>query len=690
MKNFSGLQKIENASDLLNWFKERRNTERDRQRITWRDWLNNLAVFHGRSDLKITDDLRLLKRISPESEKRLNRIVVNFVQPHVRTVAAKFQRGNPILSCLPSTSEERDVLSAKVGDRLLQNEWYQQRMDQRRLEMSVWFAVTGNAFFHTFFNRDLGPISQGVNIGEIETICVSPFKTCFEPFRSSIDKCRWGIIDEVMPIDDIYAKYANEYKRRTGQELQIECGTNSEDRKGDVASLMLSSLGLPDHENYESTEFALVSFMYHLPSPRFPRGLYCIICGEKILYIGDYPLVHPDGQIFDTLPIFHFKEILSPWRFMAESSATIVRHHQATYEELRNRELEILRRRAVPKLLVPEGTNISQDDVLDPDQTVIKYRASVNAPPPQWDNGGQAPSGIYNSLELTRKEADMASGMNEVTRGTLDNQMSGRAILALQEQDETRLGHAAKLAEAEFSRWGQCVLFLVKQHYNEPRKYSIVGQGRQQAVFFFDKSQLGETSDVRCEPGSALPLNRSAKQEFVMNMFQTGLLGVPQAPETQLRARRMMEFGQADDAWDDDAQDEAIAEKENEAILQVSRQMLEAGQDPQMVLQMIMQNFGAQQWDNHLAHIKVHLRTFKSPGVRDNQLFAWLFQQIINQHTMFMQGPMPVDPSAPPGQLPPPQQDPNAAANAVATNSPQIEGQQKTDQRILPSDGGNQ
>lgn len=103
-----------------------------------------------------------------------------------------------------------------------------------------------------------------------------------------------------------------------------------------------------------------------------------------------------------------------------------------------------------------------------------------------------------------------------------------------------------------------------------------------------------------------------------------------------------------------------------------------------------MQNFGAQQWDNHLAHIKVHLRTFKSPGIRDNQLFAWLFQQIINQHTMFMQGPMPVDPSAPPGQLPTPQQDPNAAANAVATNSPQIEGQQKTDQQILPSDGGNQ
>lgn len=684
-QNFAGLKKIQSPADLIDWIKDRRRTERDRYRVSWRDWLNNLAVFHGRSDLQITDDLRLFKRLSPRQEDKLNEIVVNFVQPHVRTVAAKIQRGNPMLSCLPSTSEERDVLAAKVGDRFLQNEWYQQRMDQRRLEMSVWLGATGNAFFHTFFNRDLGLINQGVPIGEIETICVSPLKICVEPFRASIDKCRWGIVDEVMPIDHVHAAYGQEYKNRTGLELSLAAETTSDEQRMDFSSQMLSALGLPDHENYESSEFALCSFVYHLPSPRFPRGLYAVICNDKLLYVGDYPFYDKAGNYFDTLPIFHFKEILSPWRFMGESSATIVRQHQKTYEQLRNTELKILKRRAVPKLLVPEGTNISDEEILDPDQIVIKYRNSVNAPPPQWDNGGQAPSGIYNSLELTRKESDMASGMNEVTRGTLEGQMSGRAILALQEQDETRLGHAAKLAEAEFSRWGQLVLFLAKNHYTEPRKYSIAGQGRQHAVFFFESSQLGETSDVRCEPGSALPLNRTAKQEFVMNMFKMGLLGVADSPEAQMRARRMMEFGQFDDAWDDDAQDEGVAEKENEAIIQVVKQVLEAGQPPEAALQFVMQNFGAQQWDNHLAHMKVHLRTFKSPGIRDNQIMAWIFQQIISQHAQFLSG-VPMDPN---------QQNP--AMNAVATNSPLSEGNQNlpskqpgnSDLQIQKQDGGN-
>jgi hypothetical protein len=75
-------------------------------------------------------------------------------------------------------------------------------------------------------------------------------------------------------------------------------------------------------------------------------------------------------------------------------------------------------------------------------------------------------------------------------------------------------------------------------------------------------------------------------------------------------------------------------------------------------------------------------------------MLAWLFQQIINQHTQFLNG-APVDPSLPPGQQPPaqlpPAQDPNAAVNAVATNSPINEGPQNpSDQQILPNDGGNQ
>ncbi|MDD2998162.1 MAG: hypothetical protein PHV05_03800 [Candidatus Riflebacteria bacterium] len=686
MKNFTGLQKIETESELLAWIKTRRRAERDRLRVSWRDWLNNIAVFHNRNDLKLSDNMRLISsRISPEDEKRLNRIGVNFVQPHVRTLAAKSQRGNPILSCLPSTSEERDVLSAKVGDRLLQNEWYQQRMDQRRLEMSVWMGATGNAFFHTFFNRDLGALSHGVHIGEIETVCVSPFKVCVEPFRSSIDKCRWAIVDEVMPLDEIYAKYGDEYKRRTGIELQIGTGSTSGEQKSDSSSQMLTTLGLPDHENYESTEFGLASFIYHLPSARFPKGLYAIVCDEKILYVGDYPLVDSEGNSFDTLPIFHFKEILAPWRFMGESSATIVRQHQSVYEDLRNIERATLIRHAKPKLLVAEGTKINEDQLLDPEEAIVRYSKSVNAPDPKWDTGGaNVPNNLYQSLDLTRREADQASGMNEVTRGTLDQQMSGRAILALQEQDETRMGHSAKLSEAEFSRWGQCVLFLVKNHYTEPRKYSIVGKGRQHAVFFFDKSQLGETSDVRCEPGSVLPLNRTAKQEFVMNMFKMGLLGPANSPEAQLKARRMMEFGQFDDAWDDDAQDEGVAEKENEAILQIAREMIDGGQDPQVILQIIMQNFAAMQFDNHLSHLKVHMRTFKSPGVRDNRIMALIFTEIMKDHVMWLQGgPVQADPN----NTNPNSQ--NVDPNAVATNSPLNEGQQNSDQQILPSDGGN-
>lgn len=613
----------------------------------------------------------------------MNEIVVNLVQPHVRTIAAKLQRGNPILTCTPSTSEEKDVLAAKVGDRVINAEWYSQNIDMRRLEMSMWLGATGNAFFHTFFDPDRGPYSQGVKIGEIVTNCLSPFKICVEPHRSSIDQCRWSIIDEVVPLDIIHAKYGKFYLERTGSELHVDMSRSSDFTNNiqSFTSSMMSSLGLPSHDNHQDDEFALISYMYHLPSPRFPKGLYAVVAGEKLLYVGDYHLTDKNGNPFDTLPIFHFKEILSPWRFMGESSASIIKAHQGTYENLRNMEQKILRRRAMPKLLVPEGTQIDEEDVLDPEVSIIRYRASANKPPPQWDNGGQAPNGIYNSLDLTRRESDASSGMNEVSRGAVDSKdMSGRAIIALQEQDETRLGQAAKLAEAEFSRWGSCVLFMIKRFYTEPRKYAITGKGLQHSVLFFDSANLLDTSDVRCEPGSALPLNRYAKQQFVMQMFNSGIMGNIQSEETQMRARKMLEFGQFNEVWDDDAQDEAIAEKENDGIIQIVNQLIEQRADPAMVIPTIMENFGANQWDNHLAHIKVHLRTFKSPGIRDNKMMSYLFQQIIGQHAQFL-NPQQQQVAAGMAQ----QGLPQLSQSPVATNNPVSEN---SDQQITNIDGG--
>jgi len=332
-----------------------------------------------------------------------------------------------------------------------------------------------------------------------------------------------------------------------------------------------------------------------------------------------------------------------------------------------------------------------------------------------------APGSIYNSINLARDEANRTSGMNEASQGIAPAGVSaGRALLALQEQDDTRLGTSVQMAEAEYGRWGTMVLGMARRFYDEPRKYAITGDVLSGSIFFFDRSDMKDTADVICQPNSAMPKNKYAQQDAVLGFFQAGVLGDPASEETRIKARRMLEFGQKDDFHDDDAQDEAVAEKENVAMVsmhqqisqQLQGQMQQAqmmGIDPMVAQQMYQQALmqavmPVERWDMHLVHLRVHLRRFRQPGVRDNPDMANIIKAHMDQHVQAMQPPapppMPGTPgSQPGGSLPPEMQaqqqiamDQGQQPGAVATQqTPQGGTMQNSkpdqrDQQILPSD----
>jgi hypothetical protein len=661
-------EKIKSEKQLLDWIDAVVDRESERYRMVWGEWVENLAAFHGRQDVKVSQDLRLVKVFSPRQLKELEKIVVNLVQPHVRTVASKLQKARPILNCLPATNDETDILAAKVGDRMLQAEWRQQQMDLRRLELATWVAATGNGFWRTYFDPTRGPMADGgVPIGEIVTDTVSPFKVFVEPHRVGIDKARWVVVKELVPIDQAIELYGGAYQKRAGEELRLSSEENSEGKaifngryksgaSMDLGDLLLDMIGLTSQRN-EDEDYVELRTLYHLPTARYPGGIYAVCSGKKVLYVGPFA----DGT--KTINVFHFRDVIAPWRLHGDSSATQVRHNQDTYCNLRNIELMYHYDAVCFKWMVPRGSQIDRDALLSRDNEVVEYGAKPNTPEPQRVNGQPVPSTIYNSIELARDEASRSSGVNEASQGIAPAGITaGRALLALQEQDDTRLGTSVQLAESEYARWGTAVLALARRFYKEPRKYALAGEALAGAVEFFEVADLGGTQDVHCQPNSAMPTNKYAKQESVMGLFQAGVLGDPASEETRVRARRMLEFGSKEDMHDDTALDEQVAEKEGTAMVTMAQQVMRATQqqmvmvDPAMQQQMIQQQMmqavmPIDQWDNHLVHLQVHLRRFKTPGIRDNQAMSIPLREHMNMHLQAMQPQQP--PPAPGG-------DPNA------------------------------
>jgi hypothetical protein len=214
-------------------------------------------------------------------------------------------------------------------------------------------------------------------------------------------------------------------------------------------------------------------------------------------------------------------------------------------------------------------------------------------------------------------------------------------LLALQEQDETRLGITVQMMEHEDQKWGQNSLLMGKTYYSEKRRYAISGDSLAGGVWFFDRAELRNTQDVRVVPGSALPQNKYAKQETVIQMFGQGILGVPMSEEAQVRARRMLEFGLVEDLHDDDAVHEQVAEKENQAMISMANQAMQVTQGNPMAIQAFLPQIvmPVRRYDKHLIHVRNHMRRINMMGVVDNPILYEAMAIHLDQHMMALQPP---------------------------------------------------
>jgi len=683
-------KKLTRHEDLAGWVDEIKNRERLRNRQVWLDMINVLAAFHNRSDLKIGTDYRQLERMTPAQKAELEEIAVNWVQPHVRTLAAHLLKARPAIECVPSTTDEVDIQAARAGDRMIKGEWQHQNMDTRRMEAMMWVASAGNAFWHIYFDRDDGPwidTPQGpVFSGQVKTETISPFKIVVEPNRDSIENCRWAIISQRLPKDQVEAQYADSYRDLHKEEIRLGGDKNSGQTGNgpsgkQVIDAFMAVVGLDRTGALDDDDFVDIDLLYHLPTKDYPNGLYAVTSGGRALYIGAYPYAFL-GQ----LPICHFREILAPWRFLGETGSINVLRAQEHYVWLRKMERRALQNFAHGKWMIPKGCRVRRDHLTNPLEPYVAY-TSRGGEKPDFVPGQNPPQGIIQAQNTARDDGNRASGINEASQGVAPTGITaGRALLALQEMDATRMGLTVQLSETEYSRWGTIELQLVRKFYKEPRKYALTGEALQGSIQFFDAAELRDTTDVKCVPGSAMPSNKAAKQESVMALYTAGILGVPQDPETVARARKMLEFGQTEDIHDEDALDEQAAELENQALVGISTQ-IPPGTDPQMMAGQVPVGL----WDNHIVHLRTHRRRWQSLIVRGDAMGAAMVETHMMQHAQIMNPqPQPQEQPAPPGPEPIPA-DAVPQDQLLANSEPQLqEGigtvQNPTDLQLTPAD----
>jgi hypothetical protein len=168
-------------------------------------------------------------------------------------------------------------------------------------------------------------------------------------------------------------------------------------------------------------------------------------------------------------------------------------------------------------------------------------------------------------LADTKEDFQAVSQIREVTRGEIPAaNITGVAINLLQEADNTPLGPLAQRIARAYGEIGMKMVTLCQRFYQEPRMLSVTGEGHEAEVLEFLGDRHPTELTVRCAVDSILPESRAAKQARAVEAVQIGAIDPIRHGD---KLRRMLEFGDPNEIWEEQDGHAQKARRENKRLL---------------------------------------------------------------------------------------------------------------------------
>ena len=580
-----------------------KQSENSKRRILEDAWLG-IAFFTGRQWAVYNRVTRMVEEPHPPHWRV--RMILNYVLPTVETLCGKLVENRPGVSVMPVSTDDDDIEAARQSEKLIEHLWHELGMQQKIHEASKWMATTGTAFFKVWWDPEAGrdyqesePLIDEVEASYEEVSKEAPkpkkkklqtFKTGapvvdvlsvmevgWDPGAKDISTARWMLHANSMHIDQIRGIWKN------GKHVAAVDSYDAEDYGTQILKELSHN---SDHEQGITDRIMVIEY-FERPSPRHPKGYYCV-CAGGVMLEEDEEL--PYGEF----PFIMARHVTSPGKFTGEG---LVKHCIPAQKELNksaSQRIENKNLHAMPKWRAEKGS-IEKNQITDQPGEIIVYNRTATRPPEPLP-----PPPLSPEHRLIEKEQidhiSAISGINDVTRGAQPpSHASGRLVGLLSDLDATKLGPTVREMESAVEQLAERLLEYWRDYMPISTTLKIVGRDNVAEVFEFHASQIKSTS-VRAVANSMLPKHPSYRREQVMQMFQVGMLGDPADPQTRLKARRMMEFGD-EDADGQNTKDRTYSREENHVIA-------------------LGKATDVQPWEDHITHIDEHLDYMKGVDFR--------------------------------------------------------------------------
>ena len=597
-----------------------------------------LAFWRGRQHVDRNTDNYLVSSGTvqgskpPYRSRRVRNILVDVVRHEVSAATSRV----PSYQIRPSTLDPEDVSAAQLGQKVAlygYDKWFVRRAIVDVVTLAT--VVPGGGFIWPFFDSTIPPyIAEGVGIGDIRLRTYSANEVFWEP-GVRFHESRYHGIEQARPIEEV-----EELPGFLGGKLSADG----------------ESRGALNGGKKTGGNLVLVTEFLERPCPKYPDGRWLTIAnGRVIVGFNDdgstrpYPLRSASGEPVDEPVLHNLSYISDP---DSDRDQGLVQHlldPQRTINDCINKQTEWKNLALNPQLIL---RNLTMKQRLT-DEPGRVYRAFGNG-----DAIWRPVPPIPPELEAMRQAAIGDIGRIASQNDIPSQVEAARAIQAIIERDENaRQSFIANLADFH-SRLMRHLLYLVAQHYTEPRLVKIRGRFGFEQIPDFRGSDLRSQVDVTVLPESLVPRTRQQMEQRIQFYAQNGWID----PHKAISA---IESGEAEVLLDDVSADISWQNYEIQQMVGLAR-----GEGDVPI---------ARQFDNHSIHLDVLHQWMKTPDFANapppvqeaamlheqqhQQLQAQQQAQVAAQQTMMAeqlglsnaakpQGPkqLPDQPSQPSGQ----------------------------------------
>ena len=648
-------KKRKEAQELVAWIKGEYSRAKTNRKMEENDWSIQLAFYNGYQyhDWRSISGKQILQEEPNPSS--LPRIVVNRIEPIIRTEIAKTTSGQPSASVVPASNDEDDLLAANAAEQVWQYMYDRNNFQTEVLQKAeFWRAICGNGFIKTLWDptveikeplSEIDPLTmekrvsqQTASTGDVRYEVVSPYHL----FVSDLAQ---EDLEKQPYIFNVYTK-SIQWVKSTFKDVLPKDYEPARVTAAEIEDAALMDIRGTDNVRPDS---ALVIEAWIKPgaTPKLPRGGLVTIVDSEIVQYSDSGIPYAHNQY----PFAHLQGIQTG-KFYRRSVIKSLIPLQREYNRTRSQIIHAKNLMAKPQMMYQDGS-------VDPRKITAKAGIWIPVRPgfpyPQPVPIQPLPQYVLQEVQQLAVDFEDISGQHQISKGQASGGVVAATALAyLGERDDAYLTTIFNSIEAAVEKVARQSLSLFVQYVQTERLIKTVGNDGSYDAMMLSGSDIASGTDIRIESGSALPTSKAARQALITEWMKMGFI----SPQDGLRG---LEMGMLKQYYNLMKIDENAAQRENLTMKRLDEEQIQQAamehqqkiemQDPSVMQQdpttgeMIPMNqpplVPVHDWDNHAVHVEVHNRFRKS------QTFELLpdavkeeFQRHIELHQQALQAQM--------------------------------------------------